>query len=191
MDFQTYQEQAATTAIYPRGELVVDRELLLHVFRMSEYVGKIQGIVKKAIRDNGGTISAKKSDELMILFSDLADAAYQSEELIPESEKRGHFEEFSSVTPYKHANLDLGQVYALLGLVNETGEVAEHVANSLETGENIDVQAVAKELGDVEWYQNAVATEFGFKMSEIAQANLDKLFSRKERGTLQGSGDNR
>jgi len=28
-------------------------------------------------------------------------------------------------------------------------------------------------------------------MAEIAQNNLDKLNSRKERGTLQGSGDKR
>lgn len=194
LNFDTYQEQAATTAIYPRGELVVDRYLLTHIFRLSEYVGKVQGIVKKAIRDNSGTISVEKCGELMDLLGQLSYSTFEIEELIPESEMVGRYEALPAVKPYKHDNLDLGQVYALLGLVNETGEVAEHVAESLATGIDeigIDVSAIAKELGDVEWYQNAIATDFGLKMSDIAQANLDKLFSRKERGVLGGSGDNR
>jgi len=35
------------------------------------------------------------------------------------------------------------------------------------------------------------AQELGFTLGEIAQENLDKLASRKARGVLGGSGDNR
>ena len=52
-------------------------------------------------------------------------------------------------------------------------------------------QQLAGELGDVMWYLSQMASELGLSLSEIAQANLDKLAGRKERGTLQGSGDNR
>ena len=41
------------------------------------------------------------------------------------------------------------------------------------------------------WYVAQVATEAGLDLEEIAQANLDKLLSRQERGVLSGSGDSR
>jgi len=51
--------------------------------------------------------------------------------------------------------------------------------------------ALAKELGDVLWYAAQLATEAGLELDAIAEANLEKLLSRKERGVLQGSGDDR
>ena len=41
------------------------------------------------------------------------------------------------------------------------------------------------------WYVAQVATEAGLDLEEIAQANLDKLLSRQQRGVLSGSGDPR
>ena len=41
------------------------------------------------------------------------------------------------------------------------------------------------------WYVAQVATEAGLDLDEIAQANLDKLLSRQQRGVLSGSGDQR
>lgn len=52
-------------------------------------------------------------------------------------------------------------------------------------------QQLAGELGDVMWYLSQMASELDLSLNDIAQANLDKLAGRKERGTLQGSGDNR
>lgn len=51
--------------------------------------------------------------------------------------------------------------------------------------------AVAKELGDVLWYITRLAYWFGFTLEEIASLNVEKLESRKARGVLGGSGDNR
>jgi len=81
-------------------------------------------------------------------------------------------------------------VYPALGLAGETGEVAEKVKKSIRDG-NLDVEGLKKELGDVLWYIAAIANDMGFDLSEIAQMNLDKLESRKNRGVLGGSGDNR
>ena len=41
---------------------------------------------------------------------------------------------------------------------------------------------MAKELGDVLWYVAQLASELGLDLDEIAQANLDKLLSRQQRG---------
>lgn len=89
----------------------------------------------------------------------------------------------------------LGFVYPTLGLCGEAGEVAEKVKKIVRDSEGRVTEesraAIAKELGDVLWYVAALCKEFGLNMGDVAQANLDKLAARKERGTLGGSGDNR
>ena len=85
--------------------------------------------------------------------------------------------------------------YATLGLVGEAGEIANKVKKIIrdQGGDiNQDVKdKLGKELGDVLWYVSALATELGVNLSSVASDNIEKLFSRKERGTLKGSGDNR
>ena len=50
---------------------------------------------------------------------------------------------------------------------------------------------LVRELGDVLWYVANIASEINRNLSEIAEVNLQKLEDRKNRGKLQGSGDNR
>ncbi len=50
---------------------------------------------------------------------------------------------------------------------------------------------MAKELGDVLWYVAQLASELELDLDTIAQANLNKLLSRQQRGVLSGSGDDR
>jgi len=48
-----------------------------------------------------------------------------------------------------------------------------------------------KELGDVLFYVAACANFYGSTLEKVANLNMKKLNSRKKRGVLQGSGDNR
>jgi NTP pyrophosphatase (non-canonical NTP hydrolase) len=86
-------------------------------------------------------------------------------------------------------------VYPTLGLANEVGEVAGKIKKIFrdKAGKisEEDRQALKQELGDVLWYFTQICTELGLTLEEVAEANLMKLFSRLERGTIQGSGDNR
>ena len=84
-------------------------------------------------------------------------------------------------------------MYPTLGLAGEAGEVAEKVKKIIRDNKNIvdEREDIAKELGDVLWYVAAVARDIGFKLEAIAEMNIEKLESRKERGVIQGNGDNR
>lgn len=86
-------------------------------------------------------------------------------------------------------------IYPTLGLVGEAGETAEKVKKILrdDGGKITDLKRgeIKKEMGDVLWYVAQMATEFGLSLEEVAALNIEKLQSRKERGMLHGSGDNR
>ena len=52
-------------------------------------------------------------------------------------------------------------------------------------------EELKKEVSDVLWYVAIIAMELGATLNEIADINIEKLKSRKERGCLGGNGDNR
>lgn len=83
----------------------------------------------------------------------------------------------------------------VLGINGESGEVAEKMKKIIRDKHSVvsdkDKQELAKELGDVLWYLAVFANDLGVSLNEIADQNLSKLKSRKERGVLGGSGDNR
>ena len=83
----------------------------------------------------------------------------------------------------------------VLGINGESGEIAEKVKKIIRDKKGKvsaeDKKELAKEIGDVLWYLAVLAEDLGMSLDDIAQANLDKLQSRKQRGVLGGSGDNR
>jgi NTP pyrophosphatase (non-canonical NTP hydrolase) len=86
-------------------------------------------------------------------------------------------------------------LHLVLGLVGESGEIAEKFkkwVRDLDSDESrIDRTDIAKELGDVLWYLAVLADYLDLSLNDIATANLAKLASRRDRGVLGGSGDNR
>ena len=86
-------------------------------------------------------------------------------------------------------------VYHTLGLAGEAGEVAEKIKKVIRDKNGIMDQEtkekISKELGDVLWYVAQLATELDLSLDDIATGNITKLQSRKERGSLSGSGDMR
>lgn len=92
---------------------------------------------------------------------------------------------------------DEGKNFAFpaLGLAGEVGEAAKIVVEVMEEkGGVIDEETREKlgnELGDALWYMGALAGEISLTLDQVAEANLEKLASRKERGVLRGSGDDR
>lgn len=104
--------------------------------------------------------------------------------------------------------------YMMLNLVGEVGEFASKVAKlirkekllmggaenaenkltslALTRGEQYEILDDLKaEAGDILWQLSGLCEIMGWKLEDVAQGNLDKLASRKERGMIDGNGDNR
>ena len=98
--------------------------------------------------------------------------------------------------------------YMMLNLVGEVGEFTSKVAKYMRKGESqiiwsllqlsLDkerrleqIEELKAEAGDILWQLSGLCKVMGWSLEEVAQANLDKLASRKERGVIDGNGDNR
>jgi NTP pyrophosphatase (non-canonical NTP hydrolase) len=108
--------------------------------------------------------------------------------------KYGSYQEQSRKT-YSDIDVNDPIVYPTLGLVNEAGEVAGKIKKIFRdrAGQisDEDRESLKHELGDVLWYLTQICTNLDLTLEEVAEANLDKLFSRLERGKLHGDGDHR
>ncbi len=86
-------------------------------------------------------------------------------------------------------------VYTCLGLSNEVGEFLGKIKKIFRDKEGEIDQAskeeLKDELGDVLWYFTQILTDLDLTLEEVAEKNLEKVLSRKERGKIGGSGDNR
>ena len=91
--------------------------------------------------------------------------------------------------------LPTGLIEKALGLAGEAGEAADKFKKILrDKGGKIsdeDKEEIIKELGDVTWYVASIARYLGVPFSEVAKKNIAKAESRRKRGKLHGSGDNR
>ena len=78
-----------------------------------------------------------------------------------------------------------------LGLAGEAGEVADIIKKELTHGHEPSPDAVAKELGDVLWYLANIATDYGYKLQDIADMNIAKLKARYPQGFDEEKSRNR
>ena len=86
--------------------------------------------------------------------------------------------------------IDNGIMYCTLGLVGESGEIAQKLKKVIR-GDCclLHRSDLALELGDVLWYVSQLASELGYDLNAIAEINLVKLREREQRNTLNGNGD--
>ena len=73
-------------------------------------------------------------------------------------------------------------INAALGLCGESGEVADIIKKAAFQGHELDVEHIAKELGDVAWYLAVGARAIGYDLETIMQMNVDKLRARYPSG---------
>lgn len=115
---------------------------------------------------------------------------FSKKEEIPELE---NIEDIESLPT--SIGIDVSYLYPALGLGGEVGEVQEKIKKIFRNKEGIytdkDREELAKELGDVLWYINEICCQFQIDLEEVAEINIKKLQSRKDRNVIKSEGDNR
>lgn len=105
------------------------------------------------------------------------------------------YQQQALTTAIHHRDPLMDQTIWVLGLTGEAGEVVEKWKKIIAYRDGVlteeDKIELKKELGDVLWYIALFAESLGLTMDGIAKLNLEKLASRKARGTQRGAGDNR
>lgn len=77
---------------------------------------------------------------------------------------------------------------AALGLAGEAGEVVELVKKALYHGKPYSRGSIRDELGDVLFYLTWLASRHTISLSEIMEANVEKLKRRYPEGFVDGGG---
>ncbi len=72
---------------------------------------------------------------------------------------------------------------------SESSKDAVRLFSCLENAK--DYKDLQKECGDILWQLAGLCAVMGWSLEDIAQQNLAKLASRKERNVIDGNGDNR
>jgi NTP pyrophosphatase (non-canonical NTP hydrolase) len=89
----------------------------------------------------------------------------------------------------------LAFINKLLGLVGESGEVAEKFKKIYRNNNGImsleEKDLIVKELGDVLWYLSVISNYLEVPFSEVAEKNLEKLKDRLARNVIKSAGDTR
>ena len=82
-------------------------------------------------------------------------------------------------------------IYPLIGLSGEVGELSNKMKKVIRDKSDVFSNEIESEIGDICWYLAEFCTVLGLDLDKIASANLEKLQSRRERGVIKGSGDDR
>lgn len=88
-----------------------------------------------------------------------------------------------------------GLEYVVLGLCGEAGSVANQVKKIFRDDGGVLTaerrKAILRQTGDTLWYLSQTCEELLYQMEGLAEENIEKLSSRKQKGTLHGDGDSR
>jgi NTP pyrophosphatase (non-canonical NTP hydrolase) len=68
--------------------------------------------------------------------------------------------------------------HAQLGIASEGGEIADTLKKHIAYNQPLDTENLKEELGDLMWYVALGATALGMDLSDICEANIDKLRKR-------------
>lgn len=193
MDFESYREQARTTAIYPRR----GRNLAYAALGLADEVGEL---IQVAL-DMGGPEEAEQREAAFV--KEAGDVLWFVACTLDEA----GIEEFSAGDLDVGA-LEMGDALDASGemdLVRDTariqthaGRVAGRVSKAIrdhsdvldEVGRDQVREALDRLVGELA-RAVFVASEGRLSLDDVARANVEKLASRAERGRLGGSGDDR
>ena len=92
------------------------------------------------------------------------------------------YQALAARTSNKELSKDEHLLNGVLGLCGESGELADLIKKTNYQGHKMDIEHVAKELGDICWYIAETATAIGYDLETIMKMNIDKLRKRYPEG---------
>lgn len=92
------------------------------------------------------------------------------------------------MTPIYAAVMQAGKLAKMRAKSVRHGIVSDYI-QSIGTPEQRE--EMAYELGDIQWGIAECARQLGFRLSQVAIANNEKLAKRKQEGKIEGDGDHR
>lgn len=102
-----------------------------------------------------------------------------------------HYQQLATRTiPDDKTQAELLNNFAL-GLAGESGELIDHLKKHLFHGHPLDLDYLAKELGDLLWYVNGLASTLNLSMNTVAFTNIKKLTERYPQGFTEEASINR
>ncbi len=185
MNFSVYQQEALKTALYPN----VGSNILYPMLGLMGEAGEVSGKLSKVIRDDNGVITPQRRDAIK---SELGDILW------------------FMATVCQEANLDMGTLYILakaaifnvesaglfvlnFRLFQQVSHmsllVERHIYVSPESTDSLEPLGTDMTMLLVNMIE--ICTACSLDIEQVAQANLEKLTSRQQRGVLQGDGDRR
>lgn len=105
------------------------------------------------------------------------------------------YQDFVETTWLKESSSTREELRIFYGIIGELGEIAELNKKFMRDGlpDGIDDwrKNIKKEFGDVFYYLAKYANYFDIDLNEVLALNVIKLSSRKDRGVIGGSGNDR
>ena len=100
--------------------------------------------------------------------------------------KADEYQRLALVTKSPESNGINWLTEALMGLSGESGEAIDLLKKHLYQHHELDRKNLLAELGDVAWYLAAAADALGYRLSDVFQANIEKLAKRYPNGFEAG-----
>lgn len=74
-------------------------------------------------------------------------------------------------------------LHATLGIAGEAGEIVDSIKKHVIYGQDLNMNNVIEELGDMEFYMELLRQELGITREQTLKANMEKLAKRYNEGT--------
>lgn len=187
MNITKYFEQARSTAIYTTP---FSYPALGLAGESGELIDKL---TETGVHHSKESVAKEMGDVLWYVVNTCADAALPFADLIGTLTGGVRADNFTELGAQLRNSED--RRVPTVKLPVYAGQVAEVAKKTLrDSGGNLPQEKrpiVASALVEILYCLFEIGNQWSINMDDVAQGNIDKLFDRKERGALQGSGDDR
>jgi len=77
---------------------------------------------------------------------------------------------------------EVNMIHMCLGLSGEVGELVDAIKKSVIYNQNMDMENVIEELGDIEFYMEGLRQQLSISREQVLEANILKLRKRYQNG---------